>query len=80
MEAREQPRLPGEGARQQEEAVGGAEEEPVVARGAEVAGGGISVDEAELHELRVAEDRPVREREMPGHHGRCHGGCYLFRD
>ena len=84
VEAREQPRLPGEGARQQEEAVGGAEEEPVVARGAEVAGGGISVDEAGRHELRVAEDRPIREREMHGRHGQrrrgCHGGCHRFRD
>ena len=80
MEAREQPRLPSEGGRQPEEAAA-VEEEPFFARGAEVAGSGISIKEAgRRRELRVAEDRPVREREMHGHQGRCHGGCYLFRD
>jgi len=68
VEAREQPRLPSEGGRQPEEAAA-VEEEPFFARGAEVAGSGISIKEAgRRRELRVAEDRPVREREMHGHH------------
>ena len=46
MEAREQPRLPSEGGRQPEEAAAAVEEERFFARGAEVAGSGISIKEA----------------------------------
>ena len=78
MEAREQPRLPSEGGRQPEEAAA-VEEEPFFARGAEVAGSGISIKEAgRRRELRVAEDRPVREREMHGYMAAATVGATAF--